>query len=139
MGAGVLVGRGVFVEGGAAIGAGVAVDTGVCVGAGVLAGTGVLAGVLAGTGVLAGAGVSVGTGVWVAIDAGGAVACAAVDAADDATLDVDVGVASSAPPPHAASISAKTAAAKIAKFFTAFIPHTLGYIRVVGSGLRLCA
>lgn len=127
MGAGVFVGRGVFVEGRAAIGAGVAVATGVCVGAGVLAGTGVWVG----------AGVSVGTGVWVACDAGGAVACACVDAADDAALDVAVGVASSAPPPHAASIRAKTAAAKIAKFFTAFIPHTLGYIRVVGSGLRI--
>lgn len=108
--------------GGAAIGAGVVVATGVCVGAGVLVGRGVFVG----------AGVSVGTGVWVACDAGGTVACAAVDA----TLDVDVGVASSAPP-HAASISAKTAAAKIAIFFTAFIPHTLGYIRVVDSGLRL--
>lgn len=127
MGAGVFVGRGVFVEGRAAIGAGVVVATDVCVGAGVLAGTGVLAG----------AGVSVGTGVWVACDAGSAVACAAVDAADDAALDVAVGVASSAPPPHAVSIRAKTAAAKIANFFTAFIPHTLGYIRVVHSGLRL--
>lgn len=127
MGASVLVGRGVFVAGGAAIGAGVVVATGVCVGAGVLVRRGVFVG----------AGVSVGTGVWVACDAGVWVACAGADAADNATLDVDVGVASSAPPPHAVSIRAKTAAAKIAKFFTAFIPHTLGYIRVVGSGLRL--
>lgn len=111
------VGRGVFVAGGATIGAGVVVATGVFVGAGVLAGTGVLVG----------AGVSVGMGGRVACDAGGAVVCADVDAADDAAFDSAVGVASSAPPPHAASIRAKTAAAKTAKFFTAFIPP---YIRI---------
>ena len=97
--------------GGAAIGAGVSVGRGVFVGAGVFVGRGVLVG----------AGVSVGTGVRVASDAGGGVACADVD---NAALDAAVGVASSAPPPQAASISAKTAAAKIAKFFTASIPHT---------------
>ncbi len=111
VGAGVFVGRGVFVAGGAAI------DAGVCVGIGVLMG----AGVSVGRGVLVGAGVSVGTGVRVASDAGGVVACADVDSA---ALDAAVGVASSAPPPQAASISAKTVAAKIAKLFTASIPHT---------------
>lgn len=94
-----------------------AIGAGVCVGIGVLVG----AGVLVGRGVLVGAGVSVGTGVRVASDAGGDVACAAVDSA---ALDAAVGVASSAPPPQAANISAKTAAAKIPKFFTASIPHT---------------
>lgn len=108
MGAGVLVGRGVFVAGGAAIGAGVSVGRGVFVGDGVSVGSGVFVG----------AGVSVGTSVRVASDAGGTVACAAVD---NAALDAAVGVASSAPPPQAANISAKTAAAKIAKFFTASI------------------
>lgn len=111
MGAGVLVGSGVFVAGGAAIGAGVSVGRGVFVDAGVSVGIGVLVG----------AGVLVGTGVFVASDAGGSVACADVDSA---ALDAAVGVASSAPPPQAANISAKTAAAKIAKFFTASIPHT---------------
>ena len=105
------VGNGVFVAGGAAIVAGVFVGRGVFVGAGVFVGRGVLVG----------SGVSVGTGVCVASDAGGDVASAAVD---NASLDAAVGVASSAPPPQAANISAKTAAAKIPKFFTASIPHT---------------
>lgn len=94
---------------------GAAIDAGVLVGRGVFVG----AGVLVGRGVLVGAGVSVGTGVRVASDAGGVVACADVDSA---VLDAAVGVASSVPPPQAANISAKTAAAKIAKFFTASIP-----------------